>query len=301
MKYISTLFLLAVFCVALNIPEVSFAQGRVVSSPTPTLEATASATVIEKVEPTEAPRPDLTQKTKESVEPLKRLLDEQELGSTYINPVKYAIRAAVDAGVPPNTIVLLLLLPGVATLIAAARHLVGLRGFGIFLPAALAVTFIATGPVVGIGLFLLIVIVSTFSRIVLRRTKIKLQYLPRMAIILLFVVMGILALLFTAPLINSMALVNVSIFPVLILVLLAEDFSKVQLGKSASVAINLTTETLILSLISYVFLTLKMVQELALLRPELWLISIFAIDITLGKYSGLRVMEYIRFRKLISK
>ena len=135
----------------------------------------------------------------------------------------------------------------------------------------------------------------------LRKLKIKLQYLPRMAIILLFVVMGILALLFTAPLINSMALVNVSIFPVLILVLLAEDFSKVQLGKSASVAINLTTETLILSLISYVFLTLKMVQELALLRPELWLISIFAIDITLGKYSGLRIMEYIRFRKLISK
>ena len=264
-------------------------------------EATASAVVLEKIDPTETPRPDLTQKTKESVEPLKKLLDDQKLGTVIANPIKYAIRSAVAAGVPPNTIVLLLLLPGVATLIAGTRHLVGLRGFGIFLPAALAVTFLATGPLVGIGLFLLIVTISTAARIFLRRTKIKLQYLPRMALILHFVVLGILGLLFTAPIINNSVLVNVSIFPVLILVLLAEDFSKVQLGKSAKVAINLTTETLILALISYVLLTLKAVQHLALLKPELWIISVSLIDVLLGKYVGLRVMEYMRFRKFITK
>lgn len=314
MRKLIVIFLLAFFWAEIFFPRVIYAQRKVLT-PTPTLEATtesnsataesdsatASATIIERTEPTEVPRPDLTEKSKETVEPLKKLLEEQKLGSVFINPVKYAIRAAVTAGVPPNTIVLLLLLPGVATLIAGTRHLVGLRGFGIFLPAALAVTFVATGPIVGIGLFLLIVAVSTASRIFLRRTKIKLQYLPRMAIILLFVVLGILALLFSTPIINSRALVNVSIFPVLVLVLLAEDFSKVQLGKSAKVAINLTTETLILALISYVLLTLKSVQELALLKPELWITSILVIDIILGKYAGLRLMEYFRFRKLITK
>ena len=44
-----------------------------------------------------------------------------------------------------------------AALIAAARHLIGIRGFGIFLPAALSVSFVATGPIVGIIIFLLIV------------------------------------------------------------------------------------------------------------------------------------------------
>jgi hypothetical protein len=266
------------------------------------IEATSSATVLERVTPTPLPRTDLTRETEESVEPLKRILDTQEVGDVFpFNPIKYAIRAAIDAGVPPNTLVLLLLLPGVAALIAATRHLVGIRGFGIFLPAALSVVFVATGPLPGIGLFLVIVFVSTAARMILRRLKIKLQYLPRMALILHFVVLGILLILFSAPYITSSGLVNVSIFPVLILVLLAEDFSRVQLGKSAKVAINLTAETLILALISYIFLSLKFIQEFALLKPEIWILSIIIFDLLLGKYAGLRFMEIWRFRKLISK
>ena len=264
--------------------------------------ATASSTVIERSIPTPMPRPDLTEESVESVEPLKKLLDEQKLGSVFPgNLIKYAIRGAVDSGVPPNTIVLLLLLPGVAALIAAARHLIGIRGFGIFLPAALSVVFVATGPIVGIGLFLVIVAVSTVGRIGMRRLKVKLQYLPRMALILHLTVLGILFILFAAPFIKRPDFANVSIFPVLILVLLAEDFSRVQLGKSAKVAINLATETLLLALVSYVFLTTKAVQEFALLRPEIWITSIFVVDILLGKYVGLRFLELWRFRKLVSR
>lgn len=246
-------------------------------------------------------RPDLTQETQETVGPLEKLLEEQELGRPWPkNPIKYAIRGAVEAGVPPNTIVLLLLLPAVAAIIAAARHLVGIRGFGIFLPAALSVVFVDTGPVVGIGLFLVIVTVSTGARIILRRAKVRLQYLPRMALLLLFVAVGVLGVLFAAPVIRRPDIANVSIFPILILALLAEDFARVQLGKSAKTAISLTTETLILALVSYVFLTLKSVQEFALLNPEILLLSVLVFDFMLGKYIGLRFMEFWRFRKLIS-
>ncbi len=263
--------------------------------------ATSSSMVVVSAEPTTAPRPDLTEQTKESVEPLKKLLDDQKLNQLNpLNFIKYAIRSAVESGIPPNTIVLLLLLPGVAALIASTRHLIGLRGFGIFLPAALSVVFMATGPLVGIGLFLIIVTVTTLTRITMRKLKVKLQYLPRMALLLHFVVLGILAILFLAPHIGVKDFSKVSIFPVLFLVLLAEDFTRVQLGKSARVAINLATETLILALISFIFLNLKFIQELALLQPEFWIISIAVIDVILGKYIGLRLMEYYRFRKLIN-
>ena len=262
-------------------------------------QATQSAEIVST--PTPAPRSDLTQKTEETVGPLEKLLEEQELGPIWpTNPIKYAIRSAVSAGVPTNTIVLLLLLPVIAAIIAAARHLVGIRGFGIFLPAALAVTFVATGPIVGIGMFLVIVAVSTSARLLLRKTKIKLQYLPRMALILLFVVMGVLGVLFTAPILRRPDLANVSIFPVLILVLLAEDFSRVQLGKSVNTAVGLTTETLILALVSYVFLTSKQVQEFALLNPEILILIVFVFNFFMGKYIGLRLREFWRFRKLIS-
>jgi len=272
-----------------EISEITEAEG-----------ATASSTIYERVDPIPTPKPDLTKETKETVEPLKELLDGQRLGGVLANPIKYAIRASVGAEVPVNTIVLLLLLPGVAALIAAARHLVGIRGFGIFLPAALAVTFVATGPVVGIMLFLVIVFVSTLVRMFLRRTNIKLQYLPRMALLLHFVVLGILTVLFLAPVVRMPDITNVSIFPVLILVLLAEDFSKIQLGKSVKIAINLTTETLILALVSYVFLTTKAIQSFALLNPEIWIISILVIDYMLGKYVGLRFIEFWKFRRLLS-
>jgi len=279
------------------------AQVRVPTIATDEAEvATASSVVMDIPEPTIPPRVDLTQQTEETVEPLHRLLNEQKLDSVLPgNPIKFAIRWAVEAGVPPNTIVLLLLLPGVAALIAAARHIVGIRGFGIFLPAALAVTFVATGPLIGIGMFLVIVVVSTFSRITMRRLKIKLQYLPRMALILMFVVFGILGVLFLAPIIKRPELTNVSIFPVLILVLLAEDFSRVQLGKSVNIAIKITTETLILALGSYIFLTMRIVQETALLHPEGFILAVIFIDVLLGKYVGLRFMEFWRFRKLIGK
>ncbi len=275
------------------------ATNILAQSPSPT--DTASPAAVLEVKPSPTPRSDLTQTTEETVGPLEKLLAEQELGPIWpTNPVKYAIRAAVEAGVPPNTIVLLLLLPVIAAIIAAARHIVGIRGFGIFLPAALSIVFVATGPVVGIILFLIIVAVSTITRLTLRKLKIKLQYLPRMALLLLFVVMGVLGVLFATPVIKQPDLTNVSIFPVLVLVLLAEDFSKVQIGKSAKTAINLTTETLILSLASYVFLTLKPLQEFALLNPEILLLSIAVFDFFLGKYVGLRFIEFWRFRKLIS-
>lgn len=262
--------------------------------------ATPSPTPMASVEPT--PKPPLTEESKETLGPLEKILEDQELGSVYTNPAKYAIRSAVGAGVPANTIVLLLLLPALAAIIAASRHLIGLRGFGIFLPAALSVVFLATGPIVGIGLFLVIVGTSMIVRWVLRKIGLRLQYLPRMSLILWFVVVAVLGVLFLAPYVRMMGIdiTSVSIFPVLILVLLSDDFTRVQLGKSFRVALRVTTETLILGLISYFFLTLEPIQKFVLLNPEIVLGSVAIFDLILGRFIGLRFMEYIRFRRLIS-
>lgn len=207
--------------------------------------------------------------------------------------LKHAIENSIASGVPENTITLLLLLPIIATVIATTRTIIGIRGFGIFLPAALSITFVAIGPFLGILLFIAIVVISTTVRIITRKLKLKLQYLPRMALILWFVSLGILAIIFITH-------INVSIFPVLVLTLLVEDFTKIQLGKSFKTALTLTSQTLILSLISYLFLTYAPFQKLVLTNPEIAMVTTFIIDIVLGKYLGLRVMEYWRFRKLIN-
>lgn len=291
------LILLVVFLIyGLSVPNLALAK-----TPTPTQVATASASASPISISNLDTRSDITQKTVETLGPLEKILKDQNIGKLGItNFIKLAIRGAVAAGVPANTIVLLLLLPITAFVIAFTRNVIGIRGFGIFLPAALSVVFVATGPIIGIGLFLVIVTVSTLVRLLFRKLKVKLQYLPRMAFILWAVVIGVLGVLFLAPVLKYRSLSDVSIFAVLILVLLAEDFIRVQLGKSIKTALSLTAETLILSLISFVFLTFKPLQTYVLLNPEISLLAVGVLDILLGKYAGLRLMEFYRFRKLIN-
>lgn len=302
--YMKKIFLACFVALFLFVFGARFAQAQTrvpTRTPSPTLtieEATASATLAT---PTPSPRPDITQKTEETIGPLEQLLKDQKLGSPLpFNFMKYAIRSAIAANVPVNTIVLLLMLPGVAALIAAARHMIGLRGFGIFLPAALSVSFVAIGPIVGIGLFVVIVVVSTFIRLIFRKFKIKLQYLPKMALMNHFIVMGVLLVLFMAPVLNRPDFANVSIFPVLFIILLAEDFNRVQAGKSAGVALNLAIETIILALGAFIFLNASAAQHFVLLHPESYIFGVAIFDFFVGKYVGLRFVEYWRFRKLIS-
>jgi len=297
MKLFRTLLLLGILVFTLYFFSAKNAfAARITASPTPTPTFTITPT------PTEVPGNTITKETEEVVEPLKRAINAQELGKLGIgNFLKHSVKQSVNAGVPPNTIVLLLLLPGIATLIAAARHLIGLRGFGIFLPAALSIVFLAIGPILGISVFIVITAVSTLVRLFLRKVNIKLQYLPRMAMLMFFMAITVLGILFLTPLIKSNIFTNISIFPVLFLILFVEDFIRVQLGKSFKTAATLTFETMVLSLASYSFLIMWPLQRFVLLNPEIWLLGILVIDILVGKYSGLRFLELYRFRKLFNK
>jgi hypothetical protein len=261
-------------------------------------EATSAARLV--VERVTEKRPDITQPEGEIQGRLERILLAQEVTPlSWHNFLQHAIRQAVLLKVPANTVVLILLFPVVAAIIAAARHLIGLRGFGIFVPAVLSVAFVATGIVVGILLFMIILVVATLAQRVLRR--LKLQYLPRMALLLWFVSVGVLVALLLAPSLGIEALVAISIFPILILMLLAENFIEVQIGKSRKEAMELTVETIILALICSLFLSLETLQRFAILHPELLLLLVAAFDVFVGRYVGLRYNEYKKFKKIVGK
>lgn len=208
------------------------------------------------------------------------------LGPT--NFLRHAILAAVNAGVARETIVVLLLFPLVAALIAAARYLVGLKGFGIFTPAMLAVAFLATGISEGLAMFLLILAAATLARTITRR--LKMHYLARMSLLLWFVCLAVFGGIFW---------LRISIFPILILILLAENFIEVQIGKSLKEATSLTIETFILALGSYFLLSWQWLQRAVLTSPEIIVLGTAVFNLLLGRFTGLRLLEYRRFRKLL--
>ena len=142
---------------------------------------------------------------------------------SWYNFLQYGIAQAVDKGVSSDTIVLVLLFPLVTSLIAAGRHLLGFAGFGIFVPAMLAVAFLATGIKVGLILFALIYLTANVARKITQ--KLKLQYLPRMALLMWFISLGVLGVLLGAVNVEEVSsFSDASIFPILILMLLTENF-----------------------------------------------------------------------------
>lgn len=284
MKRIVVIFLL----LFLAIKPVAALEASVSAEATP-----AGTLSIEAVT-----KQDITERTSAVKGRLEGYLDEKEIGKlNWNNWLQQAIRQAVSKGVSANTIVLVLLFPLVAGLIAAARHLIGLTGFGIFVPAMLSVAFVATGIKVGIIMFAVVFLGASFARKATER--LKLQYLPRMALMMWLVSAAVLAVLLGAVNINLGSLSAVSIFPILILMLLSENFIEVQTGKSRHEATLVMLQTIVMAIIGAMVLKANWVQKLVLLNPEISLLTIALLDIYVGRYTGLRALEMWKFRKLL--
>ena len=260
--------------------------------------ASPSAETVQKIQ--EKKDQDITETEGEQKSKLVRYLEENPLKNrNFTNLLQQAIRNAVEEGVPPNVIVLVLLFPLVSSVIAASRHIIGLRGFGIYIPAVLSIALVSTGVLEGIVMFLVIVMVAIPAKKILG--GFKLPYLPRTAILLWFVSLAILGILLLAPLINMVTLMTVNIFSIMILVLLAENFLDAQARTKPIDAIALTLETLGLALLSGILLQWEDLQKFALLQPELLIIFVFATNFIVGKFVGLRFSEYFRFRSLMEE
>jgi len=231
---------------------------------------------------------------------LTKLMKEQKLAGWWGKDIlKIAMRKAVSEGVSPNTLVLLFLFPLVAAFVAFSRQVVGVSGFGMITPALLSVAFLSTGGLVGLVLLFFILGVATFGRMLIKRVKVP--YLPKLAILIWVVSMAVLLLLLTSPIIGLERLMSVGIFPIMLFVLLAETFIEAQITRSVSTSMWMTAETVILALISYKVMSAPSIQSQVLLNPEISVIGILVIDYLIGRYKGLRLLEIWRFRKLLLK
>ena len=175
----------------------------------------------------------------------------------------------VNQGVPQETVILILMLPIVATIIAFGRQIIGVRGFGVYAPLIITFAFLATGLKYGLAIFIVILLVGTLMRFLVR--YIRLLYLPRMAIVLTAVALAILAIFLEGAYSGRKGLIASSIFAVLIMITLVEKFVVVQIERGAREAIILTIETLFLSIICYWVAASVWLRNLVFIYP-FWII-----------------------------
>ena len=209
------------------------------------------------------------------------------------------INFIVEQGVPLQTVTLLLMLPIVVTMVAFFRQVVGIKAFGIYTPSIITFALLAFDPnglKYGIAIFISVIVVGTLSRLLMK--QFRLLYLPRVAMTVSIVSLAILGILILGGMTNRTGLAAVSIFPLLIMITLAEKFVATQIEKGSRVALILAVETLVISVAGYFLIGWSALIALILHYPWIILLT-FVINFSLGKWTGLRITELLRFRKII--
>ena len=211
--------------------------------------------------------------------------------------MSYIIQYMTTHGVPELSLAFFLMLPVAATLISFARQVLGIKAFGLYIPLITTFAFLATGIKYGVFLFLIIVVTGTLFRYVLR--KARLLYLPRMALTLILITISIYIIFVLAVYLGKTSFIQVSIFPVLILIILSEKFINTQIRLGNKIAIISTIETLLISIACYYLISWQSFQNIALQYPLIFIAVTIIINILLGRWAGLRISEFFRFKEVI--
>lgn len=225
------------------------------------------------------------------------------------NFMRYFVNILINNGIPDNTIALLLLVPVIATVVAFMRQVVGITTFGVYTPTIITLSFLVIGIYAGLMTLIAAIIVGSLSRPILK--KFRMLFIPKMAIVITLVAMTILLLLIASIYLNlfDTAFLSIAIFPMLILSTLVEKFVSAKGDKGLWSAAFLMGETLLVSTVAYVIaggeinlgianLKFEFVKDMMLNYPEIILLLLIA-NLGLGKWTGLRVLEHIRFREVL--
>ncbi len=189
----------------------------------------------------------------------------------------------------------LLLVPLGAFIIAFLRNVIGLRSFGTFMPVLIALAFRETQLVAGLVLFTVIVGVGLLFRFYLE--KLRLLLVPRLASVLIIVVLLMAAVSVLSQRLGVEAGLSVALFPMVIIAMVIERMSIVWEEHGPTNALLDGIGSLAIAAIAYLVMGVDLFAWWALVFPELLLV-LLGLTIALGRYTGYRLTELVRFREL---
>jgi hypothetical protein len=120
----------------------------------------------------------------------------------------------------------------------------------------------------------------------------------RIAILIAVVAVSMAGLTVLGATLGIGALLHASIFPMVIMANQIESFTNTQLERGTGEALRLTLSTLLVATCSYVGIENTGLKPLVLTFPEI-LFVVIGIELLLGRWRGLRLVEYLRFSDLL--
>ncbi|MCB1700795.1 MAG: inactive transglutaminase family protein [Halioglobus sp.] len=190
---------------------------------------------------------------------------------------------------------ILMLIPVAALVVVVMRILVGLKTSGTFMPVLIALAFLQTQLLTGLALFLILVGVGLWIRSWLSHMNLLLVSRISAVIIVVIFMMATTAILsYKFGLDRAL---TVTFFPTIILAWTIERMSILWEEEGFHEVFLQGGGSLVVAIIAYLLMTNRVVEHLTFNFPELTL-SLLAIILLLGKYTGYRLSELYRFRDL---
>lgn len=218
-----------------------------------------------------------------------------ELYATPVNAYK-TWEAFERIGISLDILKLIIILPLGALFIAIFQNVIGLRTFGIFLPALVALSCRQTGLEWGLLGFLLVIGIVSLLHYPL--DKYGVLYTPKMAIMLTSAVIVFLLIAAISIQLGFYKLSYVTLFPIVIVTITAERFGRSVTTEGIKKSLGVTVQTMIVIIVTYFIMKSTTMETFFLAFPELFLLLI-GINLWLGKWIGFRLTEYYRFRNIM--
>ncbi|MDD5171296.1 MAG: 7TM domain-containing protein, partial [Syntrophales bacterium] len=190
----------------------------------------------------------------------------------------------------------LLLVPIGALIVGILRNVIGFPTFGIFMPVLLALAFRSTGLIYGLGIFCGILFIGYTVRSALDRLRLLLVL--RMSVMLTLVIVCFTLLALTGNKIGMQRLMAVGLLPFVILTMIIERFFILIEEAGIPEALRTVAGSAAVSIIAFGVISWEPLQLTFFTFPEL-LAVVAAFQILLGRYTGYRMSEILRFRSFI--
>ncbi len=190
----------------------------------------------------------------------------------------------------------ILMLPVGALVVVLFRNVIGMPTYGTFLPALIAAASGEAGLLWGLIGVLIVVAAAAAARWAFHR--LRLLHSPSLAILLAVVALTLLGTALAAEGAGIRKLAYVSLFPIAVLAITAERFFLSLTEKGPGPACKDLFGTMFVMAACYVVMNSLALQILLIGFPEILLVVV-AVDVYLGRWVGLRVSEYLRFKGLL--
>jgi len=202
-----------------------------------------------------------------------------------------------EAGIAVDMLRIVLMIPFGAFMSVLIRNVLGLRTFGFFMPLLVAIAAIRAGLHWTLSAFLFVIGLVCVIRMLAK--PLRLLHFPLQGIMLTAVVTTVTALATAGAMVGNLKLAHLTFLPVVVLTIVTEKFTIIIEEEGPTEVLKVTAMSMIAIVLCFLVMSSWTLQTFVLTFPES-LLSVVFLEILLGSWTGMRLMEYFRFGRVLA-